>query len=42
MVLCTDTMRGKRNEKESINSHKILDGTWAYWGFESAILGIKK
>lgn len=37
-----DRIKGKWNEKESIKRNKVLAGTWAYWGFESIIWGIKR
>jgi len=33
---------GKRNEKESIKKNHTMEGTWAYWGFETIIWAKKR
>lgn len=37
-----DRIRGMINERKSAQMQKRLPGTWAYYGFESVIWGIKK
>lgn len=33
---------GKRNEAKNREMHKVLEGTWAYYGFETVIWARKK